>query len=147
MGDKADWITNTPEGGSGGKPFQLLPSSPDAFIRSLDVWCEDSPGEHYSFAALQIVWSTGEQSERIGTKSDVDHTYFTFSDDDKITHCTLRAGGRVDNVQFQTAQGRSYGPGGDGGDEYPQMIGNGRLVGFVGNAGNGIDKAGTVFQK
>ncbi|KAE8420440.1 Jacalin-like lectin domain-containing protein [Aspergillus pseudocaelatus] len=140
-----NWIYNPPQGGPGGDDFEATPADDNATVTKIEVWCQDSPGGHYSLSGLRITWSSGQTSRVYG--SEHDYNVFDFAKGDQVTTMFINAGGRADRVDLHTNKGHHFSAGGTGGIGYTQNIGNGKLVGFWGRAGNGIDALGSVFQK
>ncbi|OAA33953.1 Mannose-binding lectin [Beauveria brongniartii RCEF 3172] len=135
-------IENPEVGGSGGTPFTLLKQG--ASVKKLRTWSGtwSSANAPYVIRGIQVIWSDGSESQKYG-KGDKDFKEFTF--DSKVISMTLYAAQRLDKIHIATATD-DFNAGGDGGEAFEQIVGNGTLLGFNGAAAWDIDRLGSVFQ-
>ncbi|KAE8380939.1 Jacalin-like lectin domain-containing protein [Aspergillus bertholletiae] len=139
-------VKNTPVGGSNGTDFEFQRPNP---VRTIELWwgvgtdIEDA----IVLRGLRVSWVNETESASVGSHdSGLSHTIINFSDGERVTQMTIRAGWRADKISFHTNKNFDYEAGGEGGEPYEQEVGNGTLLGFWGASGKDIDRLGAIFQ-
>lgn len=140
------WVWNNKVGSGGGNPWQ----NTGYRVTKLKVWSKQylASSTKWGVTAVQI-WIDGNEQPIHGDSNWGPEATTTdeisFASDEHISSMSIWAWDWVDSIRIQTNR-QSFNAGGDGGSENRQSLGNGRLVGFQGNAGYRLDSIGSIFD-
>ncbi|KAF7590963.1 hypothetical protein BBP40_002215 [Aspergillus hancockii] len=123
-----------------GHPFFLYPVSPST-VRVLEVWSGRASGDSEGLwvtKGIKLTWFNGEQKMIYNRPQDDDqYTRYEFVNDESADW-SVRAGWRIDRIEFRTSSGSFWSAGGTAGTLHSHVA-NGFLIGFEGSAGWEMD--------
>ena len=139
-------VTNSKHGSSGGYAW----SESGGRITKLTVWEKKwlDKGTKWGVTVVQLTIDGTEKDVHGNSKTGPESTNtaeISFASDEKVTSMSIWAGTWVHRIHIVTDK-QTFNSGGDGGTEYKQSLGSGKLVGFQGNSGQRLDSIGSIFK-
>jgi len=136
-------IRNPVVGGSGGQPFTAV-APPNAYVRTIELWCGPYVENIYIIHGIRLVYTDGTASNLYGSKT-TDPRSHTFDPQERVNYINIKATDRTDAIQLYTTIS-ILDACGTGGSSHIQNPGDGRLVGFAGRAAKNVDALGSIFE-
>ncbi|UNI18245.1 hypothetical protein JDV02_004525 [Purpureocillium takamizusanense] len=124
-----------------GHHFSIYPKDAESTVKVLGLWSGKASGDsegRWVLKGIKLTWFDGRTQQIYNHPVEGDeYAEYTF-ERNETADWGLRAGWRIDRLQFETSHGNLWGAGGYGGTLHAHVA-KGNLIGFEGSSGWEID--------